>query len=160
MTTLVAEQTLNLTRRFKAPRERVFAAFSSAEAIQQWFGCGPPHIIECSADFRVGGSYRTRSYNPETSKAVSAVGVYREITPPSKIVYTWKWENDEDWADCESLVTFEFNAVGDETELHLTQTGFPSDDSCQKHTYGWTGCLDKLDAALAGAPVPAFKTCC
>lgn len=160
MNTSAAEQTLKITRRFRAPRERVFAAFTTAEAIQQWFGCGPPHVIECSADFRVGGSYRTRSYNPETSKAVTAVGVYREITPPTKIVYTWKWENDEDWADCESLVTFEFIALDDETELRLTQTGFPSEDSCQKHNYGWNGCLEKLDAVLAGAAVPMFKPCC
>ena len=59
MSTLTAEQqTLKVTRRFKAPRERVFAAFTTAEAIQKWFGCGPPHIIECTSDFRVGGGYR------------------------------------------------------------------------------------------------------
>ncbi|WP_395743270.1 SRPBCC domain-containing protein [Prosthecobacter sp.] len=160
MTSLSPAQSLTLTRRFKAPRERVFAAFSSAEAMQQWFGCGPPHVIECSADFRVGGAYRISSYNPETSRAVVAVGVYLAIVPPSKITFTWKWEDDEDWAGCESLVTFEFKALGDETELHLTQTGFPSDESCQKHTYGWTGCLDKLDAVLAGLPAPSFKPCC
>ncbi len=160
MTSLATHQTLNLTRRFKAPCERVFAAFSTAEAIQQWFGPGPVKVMECSADFRVGGQYRIKAVNPENSNAVVVVGVYREITPSSKIVYTWKWEEDEDWTDCESLVTFEFKAVGDETELHLTQTGFPSDDSRQKHTHGWTGCLDKLDAVLAGAPAPSFKPCC
>ena len=160
MNTLFAEQTLQLTRRFKAPRERVFAAFSSADSIRQWFGPGPVQVLECNADFRVGGHYRIKAFNPENSNTIVAVGEYREITPPSKIVHTWKWENDEDWADCESLVTFEFKAMGDETELHLTQTGFPSDDSCQKHTYGWAGCLEKLDALLAGMPLPAFKACC
>ena len=35
MTSLTTEQTLKLSRRFKAPRERVFAFFSSAAAIQQ-----------------------------------------------------------------------------------------------------------------------------
>lgn len=160
MTPLALDQTLKLSRHFKAPRERVFAAFANPEILQQWFGCGPPHIVECSSDFRVGGSYRISSCNPETSKTVVAVGVYREITPPTKIVYTWKWENDADWVDCESLVTFDFKAVDDETELHLTQTGFPSDDSCQKHTYGWTGCLQKLDTLLSSNPQPISKSCC
>jgi uncharacterized protein YndB with AHSA1/START domain len=159
MSTLTAESTLKLSRRFKAPRERVFAAFTTGEAIAQWFGCHPPNIVEVSADFRVGGSYRFSSFNPETSQKAVAVGVYREITPPSKIAYTWKWENDEDWADCESLVTFEFKAIGDETELHLTQVGFPSEDSCQKHTQGWTNCLSKLDSILTGAPMPDCKPC-
>jgi uncharacterized protein YndB with AHSA1/START domain len=157
MSTLTAESTLKLSRRFKAPRERVFAAFTTAEAIRQWFGCPPPHIVEVSADFRVGGSYRIKSINPETSCAVIAVGVYREITPPSKIAYTWKWEDDEDWANCESLVTFEFVAIGDETELRLTQAGFPSDESCQRHTQGWTTCFSKLEAILTGKSVPECK---
>ena len=160
MNTLTAEQTLQVTRRFKAPRERVFAFFSSAESIQQWFGCGPPNVIECSADFRVGGSYRFSSYNPETAQGAVAVGEYLEITPPSKIVHSWKWEDDEDWVGIESLVTFEFRAIGDETELHLTHTGFPSEDSCQKHTYGWNACVEKLEALLAGAPAPTFKPSC
>lgn len=160
MNPLVTENTLTLTRRFKARRERVFAAFSTAESMQQWFGCPPPTVVECKADFRVGGSYSIRSFNPETSHAITAVGVYREITPPSKIVYTWKWEGDEDWADCESLVTFEFTAVGDETELHFTQIGFPSDDSRQKHTQGWTGCFGRLDAFLTGISAADLKPCC
>jgi len=160
MNTLAAEQTLKLSRRFKAPRERVFAAFTNAAAIQQWFGPGPIKVMECSADFRVGGHYRIKAINPENSNVVVAVGVYREITPPSKITYTWKWEDDEDWANCESIVSFEFMAVGDETELHLTQTGFPSAESCRNHTHGWTGCFHKLDALLTGASLPAFKPSC
>ncbi len=58
MTTTIAppaNDTLKLTRLFKAPRERVFAAFTSVESIPQWFGCGHVKVTSCTADFRVGG---------------------------------------------------------------------------------------------------------
>lgn len=158
MSTVTEEQTLKITRHIKAPRERVFAAFTSAESISQWFCPGPVKVIECSADFRVGGSYRIKSKSPEGEVVVS--GVYREIISPSKIAYTWKWEDDEDWENVDSLVTFEFKPVGDETELNLTHTGFPSNESRGRHNHGWGGCLDKVDNLLTGAAVPEFGPSC
>ncbi len=146
--------TLEVTRLFKAPRERVFAAFTTAEAMNQWFGCGGKKT-NCTTDFRVGGSYRLDSRNPEGGEPVIVTGVYREITPPSKVSFTWKYEGDEDWADCESLVTVEFKAVGDQTELRLTHTGFPSAESRGNHSQGWNSCMDKIDALLTGGPAPA-----
>lgn len=157
MSTTTVDKTLKINRRFKAPRERVFAAFTSADSIKQWFGPGPVRVVECTADFRVGGSYRIKARSPESEGDVVVSGVYREISPPAKIVYTWKWEDDEDWVNVESLVTFEFNAVGDETELNLTHTGFPSVESGGRHEHGWGGCLDKLEALLAGEPAPEIK---
>ena len=149
MSTVTTDQTLTLTRRIKASRERVFAAFTTAEAIRQWFGPLPGGNAKVTHDFRVGGAYRFEVVcSPDGSTAV-AVGVYREITPPSRIAYTWKWEGDEDWADVESTVTFEFRAIGDETEVILTHTGFPSDESRGSHSQGWIGTLAKLESHLA-----------
>ena len=53
---------LKVTRLFKAPRERVFAAFTTAESMNQWFGCGGK-TTTCTTDFRVGGSYRLVTQN-------------------------------------------------------------------------------------------------
>lgn len=160
MSTVTAEQTLKLTRRIKAPRERVFAAFTSADSIKQWFCPAPVKVLECSADFRVGGIYRIKIRKPEATEDFIVSGVYREIIPPAKIAYTWKWEDDEDWVGVESVVTFEFKAVGEETDLLLTQTGFPNEESRDRHTHGWSGILEKLEALLTGEPAPEFKPSC
>ena len=72
MSTVTAEQTLKITRRIKAPRERVFAAFTNADSIRQWFGPGPVKVVECTADFRVGGSYRIKARSPEAAKMSSS----------------------------------------------------------------------------------------
>ena len=147
MPTLQDTDTLVVTRRFKAPRERVFAAFSTLEAMSSWFGPPGVTVLGDSLDFRVGGKYRIRAKGPEGEVIVG--GGYREITPPAKLVFTWKWEDDEDWVDVKSEVTIEFHAQGDETEVRLTQVGFPSPESRGRHAHGWGGCFDKLDAFLA-----------
>lgn len=160
MKTTTAADTLHITRRLKAPREKVFEAFSTGETMKKWFGPGPIHVKECAVDFRVGGRYRIKMHSPEKNEDFIVSGVYREIARPAKIVFTWKWEDDEDWTDCESVVSFEFKAVGDETELVLTQSGFPVPESRDRHQHGWNGCLEKLEALLLGRPAPEFKPSC
>ena len=95
----------------------------------------------------ISGLYRLRLDTPHGEAIVA--GTYREITPPSKLVFSWQWQDDEDWVNLESEITCEFHAHGNETELTFTQVGFPSAESRGKHEHGWGGCLDKLDAYLA-----------
>jgi uncharacterized protein YndB with AHSA1/START domain len=145
--TLDQTDTLRISRRFKANRDRVFAAFTTLDAMMSWFGPAGCTMRGDSLDFRVGGQYRLRIDTPDGEAIVA--GTYREITPPSKLVFTWQWQDDEDWVDKESVITCEFHAHGSETELTLTQVGFPVPESRGRHEHGWTGCFDKLDAALA-----------
>ncbi|MBN8420987.1 MAG: SRPBCC domain-containing protein [Verrucomicrobia bacterium] len=146
--------TLNVTRLFKAPRERVFAAFTTPEYMNQWFGCGGK-VTTCTTDLREGGSYRLETHNPESGEVFIVKGVYQEVAPPARVVFTWTYEGDEEWAGCESVVSVDFIASGDQTELRLTHTGFPSAESRGNHNQGWGTCLDKLDALLTGKPAPA-----
>jgi uncharacterized protein YndB with AHSA1/START domain len=149
MPTIDETNILRISRRFKADRDRVFAAFASFDAMASWFGPAGCKVRGDSVDFRVGGQYRLRIDTPNGEAIVA--GTYREITPPAKLVFSWKWEDDEDWVDAESEVTCEFHAHGQETELRFTQVGFPVPESRGKHEHGWTGCFDKLDAFLASS---------
>ncbi len=136
--------TLNLTRRFKAPRERVFAAFTSVDSLQLWLGAEGCGVIGGRTDFRVGGEYLLQMTTPFGDSELR--GSYREITPPSRLVYTWQWVGDD---EPETVITIELEAIGDETELKLTHTGFATEESQGNHTKGWAGSFDKLDALLA-----------
>ncbi len=146
-TTLEQTDTLRVTRRFKASPDRVFAAFSSLETMSSWFGPPGSTFLGDSVDFRVGGSYRVRINTPDGEFIVA--GVYREITPPSKLVFSWQWQDDDEWTNTVSEITCEFAPHGNETELTLTQVGFPAAENRNRHEHGWNVCFDRLDAALA-----------
>ena len=73
---------LRITRRFAAPRELVFAAFTETDQFKQWWG---PKSMRCPAaeiDPRPGGRFYAEMLTPEGNPHVIE-GVFREVTPPS-----------------------------------------------------------------------------
>jgi len=149
MSTTTEEKTsLTVTRTFAAPQERVFAAWTKPEHIKHWFGgeiCTPQEI---DVDLRVGGAYRFRVAS-EKFGTMTACGVYREVTPFSKLSYTWLWEEDPAYVNHETFVTVEFIDKGATTEVRLTHENFPAEENRDNHAHGWQNGLDNLEHYLA-----------
>ncbi len=145
-----AQTVLRLTRRFQAPREAVFRAFTVAEALKSWWG---PKGFTCPVaklDARPGGRYHIEMLSPDGNTFVLE-GAYRAVTPPSKLVYTWTWKQGG-MAGHETLVTLDFRDLGaDGTELSLTHEMLPGAEWVERHEHGWLGSLDCLAEVLAAA---------
>lgn len=101
---------------------------------------------EVEADVRVGGRYRIVMRAPG-GEWHRVGGIYREVAPPRKLVFTWAWESTP---ERESLVTVEFIARGNETELVLLHERFADAAVRDRHEQGWQGCLGRLPQVLAG----------
>jgi len=153
-TTNTTEQNikLQLTRVFDAPRELVFKAWTDANRFQQWFGaaaCGGAALQSVKVDARVGGKYRLQMRRPD-GEFYTTVGIYREVKPPERLVFTWQFEKDgsgDEYGEVEPpemLVTVELKARGKQTELILTHEEFASVESRDRHEDGWTRCLEAL----------------
>lgn len=80
----------------------------------------------------------------------TVTGVYREVTAPEKLVFTWAWEEGGGCGDSaneqpvETLMTVEFREKGQTTKVGLTHELFPNIESRDKHNEGWSGCLARL----------------
>ena len=138
-------EALRLSRRFKAPREAVFRAFTDPAALAKWFGPEGMSVGNVKVDLRPGGAY-SMAFNQADGESRGLSGVYREISPPERLVMTWVWDNNG-LAGIETLVTLEFAAAGAETELTLTHEKLPSQNACDLHNQGWTSsfkCLDRV----------------
>jgi uncharacterized protein YndB with AHSA1/START domain len=141
------EHVLRMEREFKAPPERVFAAFTDPKQFAQWWGPEGAHCPVCEIDLRVGGKWRTCMRGDQGEHWVS--GVYREIVPPRRLAFTWAWEKDGVRGH-ETIVEIEFKPAGRNTRIVLNHRGFESAQSRDMHTQGWTSCLACLDKFLQG----------
>lgn len=158
-TATISEQNikLQLSRVFDAPRERVFQAWTDVNQFKQWFGpavCGGSTLQSAKVDARVGGRYRIQ-VRKDDGEYYTTVGVYREVKPPERLVFTWQFEKDGsgdafgEVEPPEMLVTLEFRARGRQTELILTHERFATVESRNGHEEGWTRCLKELEVFVA-----------
>jgi uncharacterized protein YndB with AHSA1/START domain len=132
---------LELSRTLAYPAERVWQAFTDPAALAAWFW--PVRAATTvEIDLRVGGRYRIAG--PGFGMAVS--GRYRAIEPPHRLVFTWRWDGEP----AETLVTLELVAEPGATRLTVRHEAFGGDAERDEHTKGWSDCLDRLPAWLAG----------
>jgi uncharacterized protein YndB with AHSA1/START domain len=132
---------LTLTRYVDAPPERVFAAWTQPALMGLWFAPGDMIVPEARSDLRVGGAWRVVMANPDGSRHIVS-GVYREVVPPTRLRFTWRWEGSE----VTSEVEVQLRAEGAGTELQLQHRELESETSRDQHRKGWEGCLAKLVA--------------
>lgn len=139
--------TLTMSRRFAAPRERVFAAWTDRALVAQWFG---PMNATCTIDewdARKGGAYSLTLHDSDGDD-MPLSGEFREILPPERLVITWVWGKGA-MAGRETVLALEFEDAGGDTVLHLSHSLLPDEEWANKHRMGWGSCFDSLEASLA-----------
>jgi uncharacterized protein YndB with AHSA1/START domain len=141
-----ARPVLRLTRRFDAPREAVFRAWTDAAALATWFGPEGVKTRQVVSDPRPGGRFSLEMYESDGVYPVS--GAYREVMPPERLVLSWIWGNGE-LEGLETLVTVELREKDGGTELTLIHEGLPTDVARGKHEGGWVSSFDCLERFLA-----------
>lgn len=134
---------LDLTRTFDAPVARVFACFTSAREMGAWLGPYEHRGEVLELEPRVGGRYRIVMHKPDGTD-IFAGGAFQAIEEPSRIAFTWKWEDGE----ADTLIIVTLRDVAGRTEMHFRQEGFTEERYRDMHIHGWTGCLDRMETYL------------
>ena len=121
--TTPSDREIGLTRLFDAPRHLVFDAMSKPEHVVHWWGCLDEgySVPVCEIDLRPGGAWRFVNRTPK-GELVTFYGVYREINPPGRIVFT---EIYAPFPDAESVVTAMLTDENGKTRLNATSK-YPS----------------------------------
>jgi uncharacterized protein YndB with AHSA1/START domain len=142
----VERPSLTLTRRFGAAPEKVYAAWADPQKLAQWFGPGAVEegSVKADIDLRVGGRYRISFNAKGTYNEVG--GVYREVDPNRRLVFTWAWHSTP---ERESLVTISIKPEGSGTLLTFLHEQFADETARDNHARGWTELLGKLESYLA-----------
>lgn len=138
---------LKLERTIAAPRARVFEAFTNPDDLARWSAPEGLDVADGAVDLRVGGRWMVVMHDPATDRRYHAEGVYREVTPPERLVYTHYWLSDE--TPVETLITVELHDEGDATHVVMLHEGFLSESSRSGHEKGWSSCFDRLEGMFA-----------
>jgi uncharacterized protein (TIGR03086 family) len=140
-----------MTRAFKAPRPLVFDAMTRPELVSRWLGVfGDYYMAECEIDLQIGGTYRYVWRGPNDFR-LGMRGVFREITPPERLIATEAFE--ESWYPGEALNTAVFTEQHGQTIVTTTtlfETGEGRDAAMQSGMEkGVSAGYDNLDLVLA-----------
>jgi uncharacterized protein YndB with AHSA1/START domain len=123
----------------EAPPEVVFLFFTDPELHTRWIG------LRATLDPRPGGIYRCIM-----NQAATVSGIYLEVEPPRRVVFTWGFENNPEIPPGSSTVTITLTANSGGTTVRLVHTGLPH-PAIPPHHDGWAGYLAQL-ATAAAAP--------
>ena len=145
MSTVTTKPSLTIKRRFNAPPAKVFSAWTDPEKVKRWMGPGEVKVLRAESDPRTGGRFRWVMQAPDGEEH-DVSGIYREVIPNEKLVFTWAWKSTP---ERESLVTLTFKSDGDGTLFTMTHEQFFDEAARERHQMGWNGAMDKLEKYLA-----------
>ena len=138
---------LTIKRRIDAAPAKIYAAWTDPKKIVAWFG--PAKVKEGSlraeTDLRVGGSYRI-NFTREDGEYFQVGGVYREIVPNERLVFSWAWHSTP---ERESLLTISLKPDGAGTLLTLHHEQFFDAAARDGHEKGWIELLGKLEQLVS-----------
>jgi uncharacterized protein YndB with AHSA1/START domain len=151
--TTPTDREIAMTRAFDSPRRLVYEALTKPELVQRWL-LGPPGwtMPFCEIDLKVGGRFRY-VWRKSDGQEMGMGGVYREISPPDRLVHTELF--DEDWTGGETLVTTVLTEKAGKTTLTTTVLYASREirDAILKSPMeqGVAASYDRLEALLATA---------
>lgn len=137
---------LVLERRYSAPIDLVYQAWTDPTMLSRWFGPEGFTVPSCELDVRAGGRYRICMRGPDGDLWIS--GQFKEVSPPNRLVFSWAWETDGERGH-ETEVRLELAREDGATRLTLTHSRFESESSRDGHEQGWSSSLVKLERLVA-----------
>lgn len=140
--------TLLMERKFNAPAQAVFDAWTSEEVMRRWW-----HAVKgwetpvAEVELRIGGAVRVVMRDPSDGKEYGGGGVYSEIDPPTRLAFTWIWDDDPRG----TLIEIDFHEVDGVTTVKFKHSNLWSEETVQSHEGGWGGALENLRLEVEGS---------
>ena len=138
----MANNSVSLHRVLKASPEKVYRAFTEANAIASWL---PPYGFLCTVhemNVKVEGTFRMSFHNFSTGNGHSFGGRYLEVKPNEFLKYTDKFDDPNLPGEMTTSVELKKVSVG--TEIKILQQDIPSVIPAEMCYLGWQESLEKL----------------
>ena len=138
----MADNFVSLHRVVTAPPEKVFRAFTEANAMASWI---PPYGFLCvvhSMEVKIGGSFKMSFINFTTGNGHSFGGTYLDVKPNEFLKYTDTFDDPN--LPSEMTTSVWLNEVSCGTEIKILQENIPAMIPTEMCYLGWQESLEKL----------------
>ncbi len=147
---MIDGHTLTVERTFAAPAKRVFDAFTSEDVMRRWWHAGHDwETPEVRVDPRVGGEVRVVMRNPHDDQHYGGGGEYTEVEPPTRLAFTWTWDDDAEAT--RQMIEIDFEETDGVTTVQFIHRGLWDEESVASHEDGWGTAFDNLARAVEQA---------
>jgi uncharacterized protein YndB with AHSA1/START domain len=147
----MSTNSVHFHRVFRSTPEKVYRAFTEANAFARWLPpCGFTATVH-HLDARVGGSYKMSFTNFTTGNSHSFGGTYLELVPHKRVSYTAKFDDPNLPGDMQTTV--ELTPVFCGVEIKIKQEGIPAVIPAEACYLGWQESLEFL-AKLVEPEIP------
>jgi uncharacterized protein YndB with AHSA1/START domain len=138
-------RTLRIERSYRAPAEAVFEAWTSEEVLRRWWYTEDGYrTSEAEVDLRVGGAVRVVMRDPSKDAEYGGGGTYTEVEPPSRLAFTWTWDDDP----TPTLIEIDFSETDGITKVTFSPSGLWDEEAVRSHEDGWGKLFDRLEGIL------------
>lgn len=143
-----------IERSVAAPIDLVWAMWTDPVHFAQWYGPAGATITVSAFEVRAGGRRLVRMAmpGPDGLREMWFAGVFLDVLPPERLVYT-EFISDREGTPMEPVMTTEVHValapVGNRTRVVVTHRGIPAGSPGEM---GWQMALDKLSALVEAAP--------
>jgi uncharacterized protein YndB with AHSA1/START domain len=141
---------LTVSRIINAPCAMVFRAWSEPKQMAQWFGPAEVELRHLKAEVKIGGAFRVHFVSEKGDHI--ATGSYQEIVPNQRLKFSWSWKH---YAMPDSMVTVDFEDLGQTTRLTLVHEGLPDQEDTDDHNKGWTSMIEKFARLMEQGKIKA-----
>jgi uncharacterized protein YndB with AHSA1/START domain len=138
----MSKNTVMLHRALRSTPEKIYRAFTDADAMCKWF---PPYGFTCKVDSfepREGGVYKMSFTNFSNGKSHSFGGKYVRLIPNEKIVISDEFDDPNLPGIMTTSVIIKSVSCG--VELNITPEGIPEVIPLDACYLGWQESLEQL----------------
>jgi uncharacterized protein YndB with AHSA1/START domain len=136
------DRVVGVRRRIQASRTFLFKAWTDPIQFVRWFGPKTWTVERCAIDARPGGTWRTWLKRSDGA-SISVGGVYTDVEPDRRLVFTWDDDNHGRPSKTLSIVTVEFLDYPEGVEVCVTHRELTTGQAVDMDV-GWNSTLDSL----------------
>ncbi|UFS58468.1 SRPBCC family protein [Subtercola endophyticus] len=139
---------ITITRTFAAPRDLVYAMWTTPEHFSVWFGTDAVEIPldSVAMNVEVGGDWKATMHLPDGNQ-INWVGEYLEVDPPARLAFTM---TDDPSNPAREPVTVTLVEVDGGTEMTMTQSGGNiTEEQYAQTIVGYNAFFDVMQKLLA-----------